>query len=532
MQRPLATTLTALAAIVAVAAPILITVKIAERQGLDLEIDRTQSFAAEVLHRSDETSDQDINGIRKLVARHASDPCSPDMIATMRQIDLASTYIQAVGHVSGDAIDCSSISPPGTLLPLGPVEFTTPQGIRVRTNMEFPFARGDRFIVFERDGFATVVHKRTLIDVAAPASDMLLGTVKPGTLETYASSGSIRPRWLAALNGGSEASFVDSGYVVSVIRSPNYAYAAVAAVPVTKFARQTRELFEWLVPIGIIAGLVLAWAVLYLGRLQRAMPALIRHGLRRNEFFVMYQPIVDLMTRRWVGAEALIGWKQSSGEFVRPDLFIPLAEDAGLIGRVTERVMALLAKDAEQLFTRHPEFHISLNLAAADMHSAETVERLRRLMKVTGARQGSLWVEVTERGFMRVEVATEVVRKIRAVGCLIAIDDFGTGYSSLSQLGNLELDLLKIDKSFVDTLGTGAATSQVAEHIIEMAKELHLRIIAEGVEAEEQADILHERGVEFGQGWLFSKPLTFADLSRQLAEEPSVVDVGQRYPGT
>lgn len=528
MQRPLATTLTVLAAIIAVAAPIVVTVKIARRQGLELEIDRTQSFAAEVLHRSDETSDQDMEGIMKLAAQHASDPCSPQMIAMMREIDLASTYIQAVGHVTGDAIDCSSISPPGTLLPLGPVEFTTPQGVHVRTNVEFPFAKGDGFIVFERDGFAMVIHKKALIDVAAPTSDMLLGTVKPGTLETYSASGAIRPRWLAALNGGSEASFIDSGYVVSVIRSRNYPYAAIAAVPVAKFANQTRELFEWLVPVGILAGLVFAWAVLYIARLQRAMPALIRHGLRRNEFFLMYQPIVSLTTKRCFGAEALIGWKQSSGELVRPDLFIPLAEDAGLIGRITERVLALAAKDAEKLFTRHPEFHISLNLAAADMHSTETVERLRRLMAVTGAREGSLVVEVTERGFMKIDVAAEVLRQIRAAGCLIAIDDFGTGYSSLSQLGNLELDLLKIDKSFVDTLGTGAATSQVAEYIIGMAKQLHLKIIAEGVETEAQADILRERGVEFGQGWLFSKPLTFAELSRRLDEEPGVVYAEQQ----
>lgn len=520
MQRPLATILTGLAALVAIAAPIVVTVKIANRLGLDLETDRTQAFAAEVLHRSDETSDQDMNGITKLAARHAIDPCSPDMIATMREIDLASTYIQAVGHVSGDTMDCSSISPPGTVLPLGPVEFTTAQGVQVRTNVEFPFAKGERFIVSARDGFATVIHKRTLIDVAAPTSDMLLGTVKPGTLETYSASGAIRPRWLSALGAGSQASFIDSGYVVSVLRSQNYPYAAVAAVPVAKFAGQTRALFEWLIPVGILSGLVFAWAVLHLGRLQLAMPGLIRHGLRQNEFFMTYQPIVRLETREWIGAEALIGWKQSSGEVVRPDLFIPLAEDAGLIGRITERVMALVGKDAAQLLRRHPDFHIGFNVAAADMHSMETVGRLRQLLEVSGARPGVLVVEATERGFMKADVAAEVMRQIHAAGCLVAIDDFGTGYSSLSQLGNLELDFLKIDKSFVDTLGTGAATSQVAEHIIQMAKTLHLQIIAEGVETEEQAAILRERGVEFGQGWLFSKPMTFADLSRRLDEAP------------
>jgi sensor c-di-GMP phosphodiesterase-like protein len=150
------------------------------------------------------------------------------------------------------------------------------------------------------------------------------------------------------------------------------------------------------------------------------------------------------------------------------------------------------------------------------MHSQKTVERLRALCKRTQARKGLIMVEATERSVMKAEVVREIIKEIRAVGILVAIDDFGTGYSSLSHLGNLELDFLKIDKSFVDTLGTDAATSHVAGHIIDIGQELKLHIIAEGVETEEQARILHEQGVEFGQGWLFSKPLTLEELMHQL----------------
>jgi sensor c-di-GMP phosphodiesterase-like protein len=512
MRKSTALLLTILAAMAAVALPMLFAVHVARDEALKTEKDIALTYARDVLGRAELTARQLQEAADGLIAMGESDPCSEASVARMRKIDLASSNIQAIGYVSGNKLVCSSMGREANNLDLGPVNLVQPGGAAMRIDVELSLAKGVKFLIVEYKHYATIVHKDIPIEVATSVPNVSLVVVATAARRVLTSRGALDPTWFKAIKGGAETSFVSDRYVVATAASRRYYIAAVAALPIALLEQRVHSVEMTLLPVAFVAGLLIALVIFYIARLQTALPAMIRAGLRREEFFLAYQPIVDLRTGKWIGAEALIRWRRRRGEIVWPDHFIPAAEESGLIVRITERVVQLVARDAGALFERRRGFHVAINLAPADLHDEFTVRMLRRLVEKTHARPGSVMVEATERGFTDPESALKVIRALREAGILVAIDDFGTGYSSLSYLQAFELDLLKIDKSFVDTLGTGAATGTVAVQIIEMAKALNLEMIAEGVETREQADFLRERGVQYAQGWLFARPMRFEEL--------------------
>ncbi|MFZ1908236.1 MAG: EAL domain-containing protein [Burkholderiales bacterium] len=517
MSKRAAVALAIVIGLIAISTPIAIAIYWAWKQSFDEQIGQVDSIAKDVLRRSDESTDQTFVIFRKLEDAKAEDPCSAENIRLMGKLDLGSEQVQAVGYVKDDMLLCSSYGHHHT--PVGPPTYETSYGTQIRIGVEFPVLPGRTFLLSTHkiSGYTVAIHPNLPLDVFVTEPQVSVGVFSYAARKLILGRGSFRARWMQRLGDAQQARFSDGDYLVAIRRSGRHSFAAFAAVPAAKVNQGLRQTALVLVPIGVLAGALLALAVLYLARQQLALPAVLKVALKRNEFFLNYQPIVDLQTGKWVGAEALIRWRRPNGEMVRPDLFIAVAEQTGLIQRVTERVMAIVGSEAHDLFERYPDFHVAINLSAADLHSRRTIEGLTRLADETGARRGNLMVEATERGFMRADVAKEILHEIRAMGIQIAIDDFGTGYSSLSYLEAFELDYLKIDKSFVDTLGKDAATSQVVPHIIEMAKSLKLQMIAEGVETEAQAQFLRDRGVQFAQGWLFARPMPFAQLAAGLS---------------
>jgi sensor c-di-GMP phosphodiesterase-like protein len=514
MRRQLTFGFTLIVALAALVLPPWLALREARRQAFDAEAALTLGYARDVLHRTDETGRQALAGIGTLV-RSGLPPCSDGARELMREIDLTSTYLQAIGYVRDGVLVCSSTT--GAPVPLGTLSFRTPRGVGFYLDVPIKTTYGHPLLALELDHYAVLVHRNLPLDIWTGSGGVTLAIIQLERGSAIVRNGSVDPAWLGRLGARPSVTFSDGRYLVTMVRSRQFQSAAVAATPIGRVEQRSRQIATRLVPAGLFAGLAAAAAILLLGRRQMSLASALRTGLRRHQFFLEYQPLYDLHSGACVGVEALLRWRDGDGELVSPEVFVPVAESAGIIGRLTERVVELVCVDAGHFLASHPGFHVSINLSPSDLQSPAIVGLLDSLMAHTGALPSNLIVEITERALLDLTTAREVIAALHARGIEVAIDDFGTGYSSLSYLESLDLDFLKIDRSFIESIGTGAPTSQVVSHIIEMAHTLDLRMIAEGVENHEQAAFLRLRGVDFAQGWLFGRPGGFeaaADLHR------------------
>ncbi|MDM0011719.1 EAL domain-containing protein [Variovorax sp. J22P168] len=509
----------ALAALLAFGLPIVGAILIARHLAAEELEAETRSLAAEVVRRSDQALEQFEHGIAQLKLDPGIDRCSEADVTRMREITLRALHFDAMGRVSGDFLECSSFGEQASPYLLGPTDLVSDSGLAIRRRVLLPIAPNVPFVVAVKDGYAMLVRHSVASDIFADDRAASFGTFTLKDGHPIWEQGRFDSKWNRALGNGPEAVFRGDGNVVAVQRSTRYEFGGFAALPLRYLDAATHYFSRTLAPAGAGAGILLVLALDRLRRHRGSVPAMLRGALRRNEFFVLYQPTIDLRTRRCIGAEALIRWRQANGNLVRPDLFIPVAEECGLIERITERVVSIVARDTAALLLAHPECHVAINLSPADLQSASTAPMLRARFAAVGVESSRIVVEATERGMLNLDAARGILDELHSMGIRVAIDDFGTGHSSLSYLSNLKFDYLKIDKSFVDAIDQNAATSHVVNHIIDMAATLRMTVIAEGVETEAQAVTLLSWGVPYAQGWLFDKPLTVDAWAARLAAD-------------
>ncbi len=243
-------------------------------------------------------------------------------------------------------------------------------------------------------------------------------------------------------------------------------------------------------------------------------------ALERQQLRLLYQPQVDGQGRV-TGGEALLRWTTHQGQAIRPDQFIPLAEQSGQIHRigawVVESACAQIQRWRQQGLVVPP---IAVNVSAVQLEPRQPglLEQVLEILGNYGVRPQDLELEITETAlFTHRKQAVEQLRAFCAEGFSLALDDFGTGYSSLEMLHELQLHTLKIDRCFVDRLGSDTSDEAIVRTTIRMAEELGMHSLAEGVETEQQWQILRDLGCEFFQGYLFDRPLEASDFAARLA---------------
>lgn len=254
------------------------------------------------------------------------------------------------------------------------------------------------------------------------------------------------------------------------------------------------------------------------GRL--ALQADLRRALEdpeRNEFLLHYQPMISLETGRPIGMEALARWDHPTQGRISPTLFVPLAEETGLILPLGRRILNLACQDAVSWGAPHHGVHVTVNLSARQIPDPALVREVRAALTDSGLPPRHLVLEVTESAVMQQpERSAQVLAELRALGVRSAIDDFGTGYSSLSYLHQLPVDILKIDRSFLSALDRGDEGMTLIRGIVGLANGLNLMAVAEGVETLAQAAALREIGCPAGQGLLFAPPMMTEMVERWL----------------
>ena len=244
----------------------------------------------------------------------------------------------------------------------------------------------------------------------------------------------------------------------------------------------------------------------------------LRRALEHGEFALHYQPLIDLVTSRVSGAEALLRWPQNEHRLMSPAEFIPIAEDTGLIIPLGEWVLLEACSQAQAWQARHPGLRIAVNLSARQFRQKDLIGMIERVLGETGLAPTLLELELTESMLMHhAEETVGILTRLDEMGVRLAIDDFGTGYSSLSYLKRFPIHSLKVDRSFVRDISTDPDDAAIVTAIVAMARSLNLDVTAEGVETEEQATFLRSLACHQAQGYYFGRPMSAQEFAARLA---------------
>jgi sensor c-di-GMP phosphodiesterase-like protein len=436
------------------------------------------------------------------LAARGVDSCSPVHMAAMRQAAFAAAAVKAVAVLGPDRqMLCASSELPAVRQQIATAAARTENG-----HIAFDLVRlaDARTLVRLRRRAGVGPNE---IAVYLPAALLLPQvSIKGSTLSAYVR---LTTHAGAAIgDAGHRPKPSDTRFTVKTA-SDKYDVDAEILVPRAMVPAEHEDL-RWVGLIGTGAiVMVLAIFALLLRRRTPGNPVTeIERALAAGEFVPYYQPIVDIRSGQLRGAEVLVRWKKPDGTLVLPGAFIPLAESSGLIRAMTRDLMRRTCAEAGEAIGRRPSLKISFNFAGKLFSDDSIVKEVRKIFTGSPIKLAQVVLEVTERDpIENFTEARQAIAALQGLGVRIAIDDVGTGHSGLSYMLKLGVDIIKIDKMFVDAIGTDRNSTTIVETLVDLAHNMRMDVVAEGVENFEQVMHLRDLGIRSAQGYVFAPPL-------------------------
>ena len=465
-------------------------------QELETYTARTQARIGMVIDQARETL-QVLNELQ-------SEPCSPEHLMSLRRLSYTHRYIQEIIWLDGLTPRCSSLESSSSQPPLPKPDAINAGGYRAWYTSRSDLGMNFQMVAIGLKRYVVIIDPLSFIDTV-PFSSNPLHLALFGTLSNrvIASTSTLNPEVLEIAQREHLSKVTLDGNRYELQPMPQFNLMVVSWASLAPQEKAWRDQLAVWMPVSIFISLL---AAAFISRLLTRMQTSryrLANALKHRALTLHYQPVVELQSGRVVGAEALVRWQQSDGTQLSPDVFITLAEQTGMINELSRYVVDNVFAEMAEWLREHPTQHIAINLAAQDLTSTVLLDRLNELCDEYGVAHHQIAIELTERSFAQPEITGPILARYRQAGYPVCIDDFGTGYSSLSYLQELDVDVLKIDKSFIAALDR----KRVTPHIIDMARSLELEMVAEGVEDADQEAWLHRHGVQYGQGWLYSKAL-------------------------
>jgi sensor c-di-GMP phosphodiesterase-like protein len=469
------------------------------------------AMAALALHNAEHVLDGAIADLDRVMGLVGAE-CTPDTVGRLQHVVYDSSFVREVGLFRADLqVYCTNF---------GSVAVYPEPEVRASFPAEGIFVSVFRTeIMGER---SVVVHRRL---ATGPGANALIAPREfrnEVLAEAVGAAGGFRLLLADGTPVGQTPGMVPVGtaeYRSAVAHSERLP----VRVEATRAVADVRQGFvERLPPFGLVGlalGIAAASAFAKAMRRRLSLEAELRTALQRGELEVHYQPVMRLADGHCAGAEALIRWRHPRLGLTHPALFIVMAEETGLVLPMTSWMLRRVRDDVWAHFHRRPDFHVGVNLVAQHFQDEGIVREVEELLAGSGVDPSVFMFEATERQLIEEGdgTARRVIERLRGLGCTLAVDDFGTGQSSLAYLQRFPMDCLKIDKAFVDTIGTDSLSRPVLDAVIDLGHRLSMRLIAEGVEHAHQAEYLRARGVQLAQGFYFSPPLPIEGLTAFVA---------------